>query len=517
VYTPRGFGVSELGDIEVVVVREEFHLFHLTLPNHDVVQHAVSQDGLSWSPLPAALRTGDPGAIDDDQIWTMSVTPRPGCDGYQMLYTALATADDGRIQRVATATSDDLLHWTKSTAASVISADPRWYESDPAATGAVSWRDPKPVRVGDGYLATICARETLGPVPRRGCAGLLVSHDLEHWETRPPLFAPRRYWDLECPQAFRLGAQPDPDRWYLTAAIMEDRSQRYWFSEQATGPYRVPPGGDLLAPAGHYAARIAHWRDMDLLFAWHQPKLHEGWMTSSRTIDWVEARNPFGKFLAPPLRISARDDGSLALASFPGWDAYRGAGWQSPQSRERTLFQDRAMPLGRDWHIDAGGGMDVLLATYAKTDFIVEGSLVLAGPRGGLALRLNDDGCGLFIELTPESGQIALQRWGLTRNERNGGLRYAYNILQSSHRSTPIDTGNPVPFRLLSVGPYVEASFGGEVAIATMTGSPEAGAWGVWVEDGACSVSDLRWAPMRRPGSVGQLEMNPSVEVVTVG
>ena len=325
--------------------------------------------------MPAALRTGDPGAIDDDQIWTMSVTPRPGGDGYQMLYTALAAADDGRVQRVAMATSDDLLHWIKSPATSIISADPRWYETDPRATGAVSWRDPKPVRVGDGYLATICARENRGLVPRRGCAGLLVSDDLEHWETRPPLFAPRRYWDLECPQVFHLGAQPDPERWYLTAAIMEDHSQRYWISQEATGPYHVPPGGDLLAPAGHYASRIARWRGMDLLFAWHQPRLHEGWMTSSRTIDWVDARNPFGKFLAPPLRISARDNGSLALGSFPGWDVYRNAEWQPPQSRQRTLFQERATSTDRAWHIEADGGMDVLLAASAAADFVVEGSL----------------------------------------------------------------------------------------------------------------------------------------------
>src|SRR5918998_1580356 len=103
-YTPYGFGASELGDIEVVPDGDDLHLFHLTLPNHDVIQHAVSRDGLSWQPLPAALRTGDPGALDDDQIWTMSVTPWPGGDGYLMLYTALATADGGRVQRVATAT-----------------------------------------------------------------------------------------------------------------------------------------------------------------------------------------------------------------------------------------------------------------------------------------------------------------------------------------------------------------------------------------------------------------------------
>ncbi|MBA3414102.1 MAG: hypothetical protein H0U10_02615, partial [Chloroflexia bacterium] len=45
-YAPRGFGLSELGDIDVVATGDALHLFHLTLPNHDVVQHAVSDDGL---------------------------------------------------------------------------------------------------------------------------------------------------------------------------------------------------------------------------------------------------------------------------------------------------------------------------------------------------------------------------------------------------------------------------------------------------------------------------------------
>ena len=518
-YTPRGFGISELGDIEVVATGDDLHLFHLTLPNHDVVQHAVSRDGLSWSPLPAALRTGDPGACDDDQIWTMSVTPRPGGDGYLMLYTALATSDDGRIQRVAMARSDDLLHWTKLPTSAVIAADSRWYEADPGATGFVSWRDPKPVRIGNGYLATICARENQGPLPRRGCVGLLVSDDLRRWETRPPLFAPRRYWDLECPQLFRLGAQPDPARWYLTAAIMEDRSQRYWTAHEATGPYHVPPGGDLLAPTGHYAARVTRWRDMDLLFAWHQPRLHEGWMTSSHTVDWVDARNPFGKFLAPPLLLSARDDGSLALRSFPGWDAYRGAGWQAPSPRERTLFGDRATcrQSGSDWRIDVDGAMDVLPAASVATDFVVEGSLVLSGARGGLALRLDDDGCGLYVELTPDSRHIALQRWGMTRNGRDGRLRYAFEELQSSHRSAVVDVGNPMPFRLLSVGPYIEASFGGDVAISAMTGNPASGRWSIWVENGSCVASDLRWAPMRRPAGVDAPGVRPAVEASGVG
>jgi hypothetical protein len=298
---------------------------------------------------------------------------------------------------------------------------------------------------------------------------------------------------------------------------MEDRSQRYWTSQEVTGPYHVPAGGDLLAPAGHYAARITRWQGMDLLFAWHQPRLNEGWMTSSRTIDWVDARNPFGKFLAPPLLLAARDDDSLTLRSFPGWGAYHDAGWQAPRFQERTLFSERATSTESGWRINADGAMDVLPAASVATDFVVEGSLALSGARGGLGLRLDDDGCGLYVELTPDCRHIVLQRWGMTRNTRDGRLRYAFEALQSSHRSVPFDVETPIPFRLLSVGPYIEASFGGEVAISAMTGNPESGRWGIWVEDGTCTASDLRWTQMRCPATMGVPVVHPSLEAASVG
>ena len=500
-YTPRGAGISELGDIEVVADGDDLHLFHLTLPNHDVVQHAVSRDGLTWRPLPAALRTGDPGACDDDQIWTMSVTPRPAPErGYVMLYTALGCADDGTVQRIAAATSDDLIHWTKSPH-NPAAADPRWYEADPAATGSVSFRDPKPVRTADGYLATVCAREREGPLPRRGCVALLRSHDLERWEALPPLFAPRRYWDLECPQLFRLGGEGEAGSgaWYLTAAIMEDRGQRYWVASEAAGPFATPPGGDLLAPAGHYAARIARWREMDLFFAWHQPALAAAWQTTPRTVDWVSARNPFGKFLAPPLLLSARPDDSLALGSFPGWEAFRGD-WGIPQPAARTAMRGEAVDRANGLGLSRSGGMDLLLDEFPPGDVLIEGALSLGGARGGIALRAHEDGSGLYVELVPGSRRVTLQRWGIRRDERGRPAAPAYGILQEAERREPLPEQGEMALRVLSVGPYVEVSLDGEVAIAFMSGTPKAGHWGVWAEDGACVLREARLARMRRPG-----------------
>lgn len=486
-YTPSGFGTSELGDIEVVPDGDDLHLFHLTLPNHDLIQHAVSRDGLSWQPLPAALRTGDPGADDDDQIWTMSVTPRPDRPGWVMLYTALSSADQGRVQRVAIAESDDLRHWRKRPDLPVIAADPQWYEADPASVGTVSWRDPKPLRIEDGYLATICAREATGPLPRRGCAGLLTSSDLEHWETQPPLFTPRRYWDLECPQLFRVESPAGP-RWALVAAIMEDRSLRYWLADNPLGPYHVPPGGDILAPAGHYAARATRWQGRDLLFAWHQPRLHQGWQSTPHTVDWVEARNPFGKHLAPPLEIAPRADGSLALRSFAGWQAYERGRW-------------RPAPAG--WALRAASTTQMTFAAPPAHDYQVRGDLTLAAARGGLALRVGEDeSSGLFIELTPGSRTVTLQRWGVRQRDMGAALGLTYDVLQQAELHAPLRAGEPVPFTLLNVGAYVEFSVNKEVVLATMTGRPANGACGVWMEDGELETNDVQWVAMRQPAPI---------------
>ncbi len=376
-YAPSGFGLSEVGDVEVFPAGETLHLFHLTLPNHDTVQHVRSQDGLSWHALPNALRTSDPGACDDDQIWTMSVTERGG--RYVMLYTALAKADGGMVQRTALATSSDLITWTKHQANPVAQADPRWYEAETSASGRVSWRDPKPLLVGDTYYAVLNARERSGPLLRRGCAGLIASKDLITWEVRPPLFAPRRYWDLECPQVFEAGGA-----FYLTSAVMEDRTQRYWMAERFEGPYTVPPDGGILAPKGHYAGRVCRWRGLDLYYCWHKADY-----------DWKGFRNPFGKFVVAPLVLWRRPDGSLGRRSFPGWDGYRAQAPTPLPVMSTSLFQGTPVATGDAWRVAAGSGMDVVAAEDDVSDCCFEGTLTLDARSGGIAFRLDADGAAI--------------------------------------------------------------------------------------------------------------------------
>jgi len=481
VYTPRGFGLSEVGDIEIFPHGDELHLFHLTLPNHDVVQHVVSSDGLTWRPLPDAIRTGDQGACDDDMIWTMSVSEHEGT--YHMLYTALSRAEDGMVQRTGHATSPDLITWTKDANNPVARPDPRWYEDDPATTNMVSWRDPKPVLVDGAWYAAVNARENRGPMLRRGCVGLFTSTDFQTWEVGPPLFAPGRYWDLECPQLFTIGGS-----WYLTAGIMEERTQRYWIGESHLGPWRQPANGGILAPKGHYAGRIAHWRGQDIYLCWHLPP--------GGKADWNNAGNPHGKYVVAPLTLRQRADGTLACGSFDGWAGQANGAPVPLTAAETSLY--RGAPAG-DWRlVSEPGELDLLATAEEFDDFLLTGTLTLGAPVGGIGFRLEGAyGGGYFLEIEAGSDRISLQKW-LSATERwTDRPTYAWHELQRGRLPRRFEPGTPLPLKVIANGPYIEISLDGEVVIATLSGERTTGQFGIWAESGSVSLGDPVLTPLR--------------------
>lgn len=490
-YAPQGMSLSDIGDIELFPQGDALHLFHLTLPNHDVVQHLVSQDGLAWQRLPNAIRTGDPGDCDDDQIWTMSVTERDG--RFYMLYTALSLAEGGRVQRTALATSGDLIHWTKSPRNPVGEADARWYEAAPDTKGMVSWRDPKPIEVDGVYYAAVCAREKDGPFMRRGAVGLMRSTDLEQWEVQPPLFAPRAYWDLECPQIFTAGG-----RFYLTAGIMEDRTQRYWVADVFEGPYRIPPDGGILAPIGHYAGRVCEWRGQTIYGCWHQPQPVDRNAAIER-VDWVNLRNPHGKFIMPPIVLEPQPDGSLARRSFPGWNAYRGETLAVDNLLPRPLFFEGP---GDGWQVQPPpGGMEIVAAAPELGDAVFEGTIAIDAAAGGIAFRLDDQGGGYFINLAPDRTTVSLEKWLPTTDPFDGRPWFSVVRLQDATLRRPLEPRASHRFRLLAVGPYIEFSLDDELLIAALSGARQRGRIGLYASSGSVQGGDITLTPMTTPNS----------------
>jgi hypothetical protein len=280
---------------------------------------------------------------------------------------------------------------------------------------------------------------------------------------------------------------------------MEDRTQRYWSSDRFHGPYRTPPGDNLLAPRGHYAGRVCEWRGRPLYFCWHRG-----------LNDWGGIRNPYGKFIVAPLALEPAADGRLARRSFPGWAAYRAAPLAPlPAAGAATLCAPSdattaggwSVDAPGGWSVDAPGGFEILAAAGEAGDACLSGTIALDAAAGGLACRLDADATGYFLRLTPGSAEVVLTKWlPDSRPEEVAGFPwFTYVDVQRGRLDRPLPRGEAIPFHLLAVGPYIELSLWNEVVIAAVTGERRHGRLGVWAEDGRASLGEPLVAPMRQP------------------
>jgi beta-fructofuranosidase len=251
-----------LWDFWFAVDGDDVHVFYLQAPrslgdpelrhHHATIGHAVSRDLRHWEVLPDALGPGPAGAFDDLATWTGSVVRHD--DRWHLFYTGIARAEDGAVQRIGVATSDDLLAWERH--GPLLEADRRWYDRE-------HWRDPwvewDPERACWDML--ICAKSG-----GRGILAHAHSPDLWSWTTGPPLSPPTGHFQLEVPQLLRR----DGAWWVLFADAFEGSGVHYLSAPERLGPYPAE-SHDLLPgarPRRHYAARLLEHRGESLLFAW---------------------------------------------------------------------------------------------------------------------------------------------------------------------------------------------------------------------------------------------------------
>ena len=233
----------------------EHHLFFLRASRalldpdrrHDraSIGHATSNDLRHWELQPDALVHSDPAAWDDRALWTGSVVRRP--DGqWRMFFTAISHADQGRVQRIGTAVSDDLVAWSRSGDNPLLEADPRWYETlDLAVWPEEAWRDPYVFADpgGDGWHMLITARAREGSAGGRGVVGHARSEDLVRWEVLPPLSEPAGFGQLEVMRVAVVDGQP-----VLMFSCWPDRMDRERQSRWDGGGVWIAPGESLLGP-----------------------------------------------------------------------------------------------------------------------------------------------------------------------------------------------------------------------------------------------------------------------------
>ncbi|MEZ6138468.1 MAG: hypothetical protein R3C53_26600 [Pirellulaceae bacterium] len=290
-FSESAWSRKTIGDVDVVYHDGLYHLFHLVLPSHDYVAHAISDNALNWRRVDNALFIDNPGSWDDLMLWTMHVSPDPHrVGGWRMFYTGLSRRDQGLKQRIGMATSNDLFVWHKAPVnwidargatdpAAVKAAratqprglsnniqsaqdasscfplepDPQFYESSVDEPRSwVSFRDPFYYRDENGSWLLAAARTNSGPLVRRGCVAALKETEPNRFVSHPPLHTPHLYDDIEVPNLFRMGGE-----YFLIGSLREDAKIRYWHTNKIGQPWRNFHDNVLL-PKGNYAGRICH-------------------------------------------------------------------------------------------------------------------------------------------------------------------------------------------------------------------------------------------------------------------
>ena len=256
---------------------ENYHLFFLRANRALIdpqrrhfsasIGHAVSSDLEDWTLLPDALVAADAPAWDDLATWT-GCTVR-GHDGtWHLFYTGVSRAEDGLQQRIGSATSEDLLTWTRSATPS-LEADARWYEKLGEGTWAdEAWRDPYVYFDPQSQLwhMLITARAAEGDPEQRAVVGHAVSADLTRWDVRPPLSQPAGFGEMEVIQSREVNGEA-----VLIFSCLPEKapgipfhiaSTGTWIAqgESRQGPWDLVGSTSFFVP-GIYSAQLFQKRD----------------------------------------------------------------------------------------------------------------------------------------------------------------------------------------------------------------------------------------------------------------
>jgi len=199
-----------LWDFWIINSAKYYHLFYLqatrNLPSPDYrhefasIGHAVSSDLYKWNEKGTVLKKGRSGEWDDTSLWTGSIIKKDNL--FYMFYTSRSSQENGKIQRIGVAISEDLDHWEKYKYNPIIKANPQWYETfQVSEDGLEHWRDPYVIYHPQEkiYYAFICAKVNYGESQGRGCIARAKSKDLLHWEVISPATRPGKFKEMEVP------------------------------------------------------------------------------------------------------------------------------------------------------------------------------------------------------------------------------------------------------------------------------------------------------------------------------
>jgi beta-fructofuranosidase len=273
------------------------------------VGHAVSTDLRKWEEVDDVMVASDGPAFDDLAIWTGSVIQGPD-DVWRFFYTGCSRRENGLVQRIGVATSNDLYTWHARSSEPLLEADARWYERlDAEAWENEAWRDPWVYSdpLGNGWHMLITARAASGSVYERGVVGHATSSDLETWEVQPPLSeAGTGFGQLEVLQI----AQVEGRNVLLFGCLQGELSVERRARGERGGIWSLP----IDDPLGPFDITRATRLTDHSLYCGKLVQDHDG-------VSWLMAFNNYdraGEFLggglADPLPVAWGEDGILRVA-----------------------------------------------------------------------------------------------------------------------------------------------------------------------------------------------------------
>ena len=489
-YASHGFLRSDIGDVDVLFHEGQFHLFHLVLPNHDYIAHAVSDDGLSWRRVKNALFVGEPGQWDDDMLWTMHVSADPDHAGrWRMFYTGLSRREHGRVQRIGVAESDDLLHWERVEPDGFpLQASGRYYESSiDEGRHWVSFRDPffyiDPV--SGRRLLLMAGRIKNGPVVRRGCVAVMEEVERYRFEARPPMYHPGLYDDVEVPVLTRLNR-----KLFLLGSIREDVKVHYWVGEGVDQPF----GNffdNVLLPKGNYAARVCEMPS--------GPPLLFNFFIKRET---DAGGRPFDKRMLPPPKALITDQtGRLRLATYRQYDQ-EVESWRecdALQPVERLFANEHGWERNDEHvlHVGCRSGYEAFLLNGTYRHFRINARVSFEGQgKCGMVLRSDMQGNGYYLSLDLIKGVAQVRAWGA----RDGGsveTAFDYQNLQAGYFVS--DSEGPWDLVVLCRGMYLEVSINGFVVLTLVDDAYTHGRVGFYTESAGLRVDGLTLQVLNDP------------------
>ena len=498
-----------IGDVDVIFVDGIYHLFHLVLPNHDYIAHAVSNDCFSWRRVENALFLGHPGSWDDSMLWTMHVTPHPFREGaWRMFYTGLSRRDHGLKQRIGLAESDDLYVWKKSPVNWIdgrsalpydlpgrpqqppydfdpdsqfpLGPDGQFYESGiDEGRHWVSWRDPFYYRERDrGFLLT-AGRVNDGPVVRRGCVAVTEETSEGHFETRPALHHPGLYDDVEVPNLIKLDGE-----YYLIGSIREDAKVRYWHTPSIDMPWRSYHDNVLLA-AGNYAGRICRDDHGYLLWSFYTPS------GLTRTMH---------NLMPPPKRIVRKPNGQLRVQTFEGFEKRILDSIDSSQvcSLKQGLESQCVAVRERRFRLTSESSFQAFLFGTDVDCFRFSASLTMIGEgKCGVVFRIDrETHDGYYLSLDLFKGVAQLRAWG-SGPDGSGEEMMQFQSLQSGFWDN-YERGK-ADIVLIVHGSYLELSIENRVILSLADQTFDAGGVGLYVEAAEMEVQNVTLERLQSP------------------